>query len=187
MRSKRLEVRGTRLVAVILTLLTMSFMGCRQEDDVTVIQSQREWVKKTVVVVAPQSKNASVKARLERTADWFLTNFHDAQLHDTLAIDMQIEWHDEDNEDLSLLSREVSEREDIIGVIGPFSSEHLEIFVPACQSNQTPLIAPTASSEEIIRRYAVASAGSTTNKKPFLWSLTESDVSFTETLIGGYN
>ena len=48
MRSKRLEVRGTRLVAVILTLLTMSFMGCRQEDDVTVIQSQREWVKKTV-------------------------------------------------------------------------------------------------------------------------------------------
>ena len=187
MRSKRLEVRGTRLVAVILTLLTMSFMGCRQEDDVTVIQSQREWVKKTVVVVAPQSKNASVKARLERTADWFLTNFHDAQLHDTLAIDMQIEWHDEDNEDLSLLSREVSEREDIIGVIGPFSNEHVEIFVPACQSNQTPLIAPTATSEEIIRRYAVASAGSTTNKKPFLWSLTESDVSFTETLIGGYD
>lgn len=167
--------------------LVSVLISCDKEDDVTVLQPQREWVKKTVVVVAPLGKNASVKARLERTADWFLANFHDAQLHDTLAIDMQLEWHDEDTEDLRLLSLEVSQREDIIGVVGPFSSEHIEVFAPACQSNQTPLIAPSATSEEIIRRYAVASAGSTTNKKPFLWSLTESDVSFTETLIGGCN
>ena len=115
-----------------------------------------------------------------------MANFHDAQLHDTLAIDLQLDWHDEDTEDLKMLSREVEKREDIIGVIGPFTSEHVELFAPACQANQTPMIAPAATSEDIIRRYAVASSGSTTNKKPFLWSLAESDVSFTETIFGAY-
>ena len=168
---------------ILITVLT----ACHQEGDTIEIQPQRTWVKRNVVVVAPLGGNASTKARLERTAEWFLANYHDAQLHDTLAIDLQIEWHDEDTEDLNLLSREVSDRKDIIGVIGPFSNEHLEIFAPACQSNQTPLIAPTATSEDIIRRYAVASAGSNVNTMPFLWSLTESDVSFTEILMGGYS
>lgn len=168
-------------------LMTAFFFSCTKEEDVTVIQPQRKWVKRTVVVVAPLSGNSYMKKRLERTAEWFLANFHDAQLNDTLAIDMQLEWHDENEENLSILSRDVASREDILGVIGPFTSEHVEQFAPACQSNRTPLIAPTATSEEIIRRYAVASTGSNVNKKPFLWSLAESDVSFTETVFGTFS
>jgi glycosylphosphatidylinositol transamidase (GPIT) subunit GPI8 len=47
------------------------------------------------------------------------------------------------------------------------------------------VIAPTATSEEIIRRFAVGTAG-VSNKEPFLWSLTETDITFCEVLMNMY-
>lgn len=51
---------------------------------------------------------------------------------------------------------------------------------------QKPLIAPTATSEDVIRRYAVTTSGQKTNTTPFLWSLTETDVNFTGLLMSGF-
>ena len=56
--------------------------GCHKED-VVIYQDTRQWVEKTVVVVAPTS-DPVMKARLQRTADWMQQNLHNAQLHDTL-------------------------------------------------------------------------------------------------------
>lgn len=59
-------------------------------------------------------------------------------------------------------------------------------FAPACQQTLKPLIAPTTTSEDIARRYAVSSAGKETNKHAFFWPLTETDVRFSETLLSCY-
>lgn len=154
-------------------------------SDKGVIQSQRRWIKHTVAIVAPV-EDGITKVRLERTATWFLENFRQAQLHNSTAIDLHLEWYDESSEDLVKLSRELSGREDVLAVIGPFGNEALADFAPACQRTGKPLIAPTASSEDIIRRYAVTTSGMRINRDPFLWSLTESDVSFTGLIMSRY-
>ena len=74
MSGKILTVRRMMWLCAAFIIL---FTGCKQEDDTIVIQSQRHWVEKTVAVVAPLS-DASQKVRLERTAQWFLENFHEA-------------------------------------------------------------------------------------------------------------
>ena len=128
------------------------------------------------------SSDAATKARFERTAQWFLDNFHQAQLHDTLCIDLKLEWHDELKEDLTRLGQELGEREDVMAVIGPFSNDGVSLLAPECQPMHKPVIAPTATSEEVIRRFAVGTAG-VANKEPFLWSLTETDITFCEVLM----
>lgn len=144
-------------------------------------QSQRQWTEYTVAIVAPAGET-----RLERTAEWFEENFHQAQLHNSRAVDLRLEWYDESSEDLEKLSQELSGREDVLAVIGPFGNDNLATFAPACKKTGKPLIAPTATSEDIIRRYAVTTSGMSVNRNPFLWSLTESDVSFTGLMMSSY-
>lgn len=163
----------------------IGLMGCTQEDDTIEIVPARHWVEKTVAVVAPIS-DAPTKTRLERTATWFLENFREAQRRDTLAIDLRIEWHDELTEDLAALSTRLAGDSTVIAVIGPFSNEGVAAFAPACMKTQKPLIAPTATSEDIIRRYAVTTSGLQTNKSPFLWSLTATDVELSSLLMSAF-
>ena len=184
MRSEKIKVKSEKLLAAATVLLTL-FSACKQEDDTVVLQPARHWVEKTVAVVAPIG-DAATKTRLERTADWFLQNFREAQKADTLAIDLKIEWHDELSTDLTALSETLANDSNVIAVIGPFSNEGVAEFAPACMKTQKPLIAPTATSEDIIRRYAVSSAGKNVNKTPFLWSLTETDVQFTHLLMSAF-
>ena len=175
-----------RLLCVAFIILHSSFFtSCRQEDDIIKVVPARHWVEKKVAVVAPIC-NASTKTRLERTAHWFLENLIRAQRYDTLAVNLQLEWYDELSADLTALSQTLANREDIIAIIGPFDNEALAEFAPACQKTLKPLIAPTATSEDVIRRYAVKSSSGITSTKPFLWSLTESDVAFAETMMSAF-
>ena len=173
------------LCAALFTIHCSLFTSCKQEDDTIAYVPARHWVEKKVAVVAPLG-DAATKTRLERTAAWFLENFREAQMSDTLAISLQLEWHDELSEDLTALSTTLANREDIVAIIGPFANESVAAFAPACMKTQKPLIAPTATSEEVIRRYAVTTNGLSTNDKPFLWSLTASDVELTSLLMSEY-
>jgi len=184
------RLKDLRIPKGILTFFNFIFFtsfltACRQEADTIVYQQSRRWVEKTVAVVAPTSADAAMKARFERTAQWFLDNLHQAQLHDTLCISLKLEWHDELTEDLQLLGQTLADREDVMAVIGPFSNDGVALLAPACQETQKPVIAPTATSEEVIRRFAVGTAG-VKNKRPFLWALTETDVTFCEVLMNMY-
>ena len=171
--------------AVYLLLAVVLLAGCRQEDDTVIYQQSRRWVEKTVAVVAPTGADAATKARFERTAEWFQSNLHEAQLHDTLCIRLNLEWHDELSEDMSALGEQLAGRDDVMAVIGPFGNESVAQLAAACQKTHKPVIAPTATSENVIRRFAVGTAG-VENKEPFLWSLTETDVTFSEVLMNAF-
>ncbi len=181
----RLKNCGTMLCAAFFILQSSFFISCRQADDVVEIVPARHWVEKTVAVVAPIG-DAATKTRLERTAEWFQQNLHEAQLHDTLAIRLKLEWHDELSEDLTALSLTLADREDVIAVIGPFANENVALFAPACMKTMKPLVAPTATSEDVIRRYAVTTSGLSVNETPFLWSLTQTDVEMTSLLMSQF-
>ena len=180
MRSKRM-----RLLGMMCLMGMMCLIGCKTEDDTIVYQQSRRWVEKTVAVVAPTSASAATKARFERTAQWFLDNLHQAQLHDTLCIQLKLEWHDELTEDLAQLGASLACRDDVLAVIGPFGNDAVAQLAPACQQTHKPVIAPTATSEDVIRRFAVGTAG-VANKEPFIWSLTETDITFCEVLMSMY-
>ena len=187
MRSKMEDVRCKMadgrwmmwLCAALFTIHCSLFTSCKQEDDTIVIINSRRWVEKTVAVVAPLN-DPIMKARLERTAEWMLSSLHNAQLHDTLCINLKLEWYDEYGTDLKALGERLANRNDLMAVIGPFDSDNVDILAPYCQQTLKPLILPTATSETVIRRFAITSTGD--GQQPFLWSLTETDVSLVEVM-----
>ena len=190
-RGKRLEVRGKRydwwmwLCAALFTIHCSLFTSCKTEDDKIVVQTEHRWVDKKVAVVYP-NRNAMTKAQLERTAQWFLDNFQEAQLSTDVCVRLHLEWYDELTANLDALSTQLANDPDVVAIVGPFNSNSLEVFAEACQQTEKPLIAPTATSEEIIRRYAVPTQSGTRTVRPFLWSLTESDVAFAEVVMSAY-
>ena len=171
------------LCAALFTVHCSLFTSCKTEDDTIVYKDSRRWVEKTVAVVAPMN-DPIIKARLERTAEWMLQNLHNAQLHDTLCIDLKLEWYDEYGNDMESLGQQLANRDDLMAIIGPFDSDNVAQLAPYCQQTNKPLILPTASSETVIRRFAITSTGD--DQHPFLWSLTETDVTFSQLLMSIY-
>ncbi len=172
-----MENKKYNWVAFFFFILCLT--GCHKDDEY-IYQDSRRWVEKTVAVVAPTS-DPIMKARLERTADWMLQSLHNAQLHDTLCIDLKLEWYDEDTEDMATLGEELASRDDVMAIIGPFDNDRANRFAPYCQRTNKPLILPTATSESLIRRFAITSTGD--GQRPFLWSLTETDISQSEVML----
>ena len=175
--------RGVGGEALFVFLLL--FISCSKEDDRIVVQTEHQWVDKKVAVVYP-NRNPIAKAQLERTAQWFLENFQEAQLAGDVCVRLKLEWYDELTSNLDGLSAQLANDTSVVAIVGPFKSTSLEIFAQACQQTEKPLIAPTATSEEIIRRYAVPTQSGSRTVRPFLWSLTESDVAFTEVMMSAY-
>lgn len=162
----------------------LALVACSHEEGSQVVPATRQCVRH-VAVVAPIGDDAT-KVRLERTAQWFLDNFKEAQQGSDSIVVLQLEWHDELSEDLTALSSTLAARSDVVAVIGPFSNEGLALFAPACKKTQKPLIAPTATSEEVIRRYAVPTTSGQQYTPVFLWPLCETDVRLTETMMEHY-
>ena len=175
--------RSKKILSWLLAAAIIIPTGCKTEDDVIIYKDSRRWVEKTVAVVAPLN-DPIMKARLERTAEWMLSSLHNAQLHDTLCIDLKLEWYDEYGTDLKALAEQLANRDDLMAVIGPFDSGNVDILAPYCQQTLKPLILPTATSETVIRRFAITSTGD--GQQPFLWSLTETDVSLAEVMLSMY-
>ena len=181
------NVKMQKVSLHIFTLLhfiifTFFLSACRQEDDKIVIQTEHTWVDKKIAVVYP-NRNAMTKAKMERTAQWFLDNFQEAQLSGDVCVRLHLEWYDELTGNLDVLSDQLANDPSVVAIVGPFNSNSVEVFAKACQTTEKPLIAPTATSEEIIRRYAVPTQSGARTVQPFLWSLTETDVAFTEVML----
>ena len=185
-KNVKMQKNSLQIFTLLHFIIFAFFLSaCRQEDDKIVIQTEHTWVDKKVAVVYP-NRNAMTKAQLERTAHWFLDNFQEAQLSTGVCVRLKLEWYDELTANLDALSTQLANDPDVVAIVGPFNSTSLEVFAQACQQTEKPLIAPTATSEEIIRRYAVPTQSGTRTVRPFLWSLTESDVAFAEVVMTAY-
>ncbi len=176
----RSVIWGLRAIPLIACML---LAGCNREDDNIIYTGSRHWTTKKVAVIAPLG-DPIMKARLERTARWMQENLHQAQLHDTICIDLKLEWYDEYGNDLNALGMKLAASQDIMAVIGPFDSENVALLAPWCHNTGKPLILPTATSENLIRRFAITSTDN--GQQPFMWSLTETDISLSEVMLSLY-
>lgn len=172
------------LVGCMVALLC--FVSCRQEDDIYI--SRISSVRYTVAVVLPIGQNSEYKQRFEESIAWAAENLQKGERRlvsetgDTVAVELDFEWYDEDTENLSQLASELSRREDIFLMIGPMRNSNIDLMAPAFANEKKPMIVPHGCSEEIIRKYSVGTAG-VRYKTPFLWSLCETDISQSEALL----
>lgn len=166
------------LAVIILFLLAgTALFSCERDPHV-----EANAVSRTVAVVAP----ASLRERLERTAQWFREETPSMSVPGAPAVKLTLEWFDEEAEDMVSLGRTLAGRDDILAVIGPFDNDRLALLAQECKQTLKPVIAPVASSEEVTRRYAVKTAGKYKTADPFLWSLTSTDIPLTELLLSHY-
>ena len=174
-----------RILPLAIAIALLAVMACSSDDGITPspTPSAREVVRK-VAVVAPIGETAT-KTRLERTAAWLAENLKEAQQGDSVIVSLQVEWYDEQGKDMETLGNQLAGRSDILSIVGPFSNELMDVFASTCKKTHKPLIAPTITSEDVIRKYSVSNAGvfDKVNKEAFFWPLCETDVKLAETML----
>ncbi len=180
-------MRGFRVLTALGALAVCLLSACIREDDRIEYVSKYKTTPYNIAVVLPMYESGEYAAHLETIAGSALYNMRKAQRYlcetgDTLGVDLNIEWYDEDGVDLDSLSSALALREDLLLVVGPLRNGNVDVMARACKSTRKPMIVPGASSENIIRRYAVTKSGDKA-EKPFLWSLCETDVSQSEVLL----
>ncbi len=187
MRKETDRRRRSQVLPLLLLLFLCITGACRQGEDTVVHVSKVKTVNYKIAVVLPLDVNGEYQARLDSTVNWALENLGNAQRliisqGDSVAVRLDIEWYDEDKETLPELSEKLTQRDDILLIVGPLRNNNVDIMASACSAVNKPLIVPCATSENVIRRYSVGTAG-VKNQKPFLWSLCETDVSQCEALL----
>ena len=175
------------LLRCCMALMTCSLLwtltACSDDDPAGgETNSTTEWSVHKVAVVLPLSSSALDRIHYERTAEWFLDNFKQAQTACDQGITFELEWYDEDTENLSALASDLASRPEIVAVVGPQRSTSVDVMASAFSAAEKPMIVPVASSEEIIRRFSCNEASSFSDT-PFLWSLTETDISQSEVML----
>ncbi len=172
----------------LCAIISGALSACNDGDTVEVHYSSIKTDTCRVAMVLPLSEDASYRERFEQTAQWAQSLLNDGQrtlaavMGDSVAVALEFEWYDEDSEDLGSLASRLAAREDLLCVIGPTRSTSVELMATPFARFDKPLISPSASSEDIIRRYSVSAVG-LGQKKPFLWTLCETDVSQCEALL----
>lgn len=135
----------------------------------------------SVAIVLPLQNGSLQKKRFERVVEWYAENLKNTQDN----IQFNFEWYDEESkseEEIEKLAETLANRADLFAVVGPLYSSHLETFAEKCFVTKKPLIAPCASSENVIRSFAI-NAANQNKREPFLWTLTETDNSQIEAVI----
>ncbi len=169
-----------------LSLFAVGMFSCKDEDTY-VHTSSVPTVEYKIAVVVPLS-NSDERARYEKTANWALETLRNAQRLvfdegiDSSIVNLSIEWYDESKENLTLLSKQLSRRDDILLTVGPLADKNVNAMAQAFSNEGKALIAPCATSEDIIRRHSKGTYGAN-NTLPFLWSLCETDVAQSEVLL----
>lgn len=133
-----------------------------------------EWTTAKVAVVLPLSGRNADKARYERVWKMFEENVTKAQYAEEHGIKLEVEWFDENTENINKLAYRLYERDDINAVIGPLNDNNVRSMAGILKDRGIPLFVMT-SSEDILRNFSVGTAGVSV-KKPFMWTLSETDI-----------
>lgn len=140
------------------------------QDDHPVPQQNIDTYK--VAIVLPASGNAF----WQRTVDLAISHLDQAQATLDNAVHLDIEWHDEDAEDMESYIETVASDDAYVAMIGPLRSKNArraaELFNAA--TVKKPLLLPAATSTEFQRIFS---------EKDFVWNLTESDLTQCEMLV----
>ena len=178
-------VSAKNILLILFYVLFLCLASCSDDSDSSSSGKTSDtdsWRKIKVAMVLPSSGEQS--SRFHRIADWYLSSLKTALTDSEFSTPfiLDLEWYSEESENLASMAESLSKRDDVFAIIGPRYSDHVQVFAEPCFINKKPLIAPCAASESIIRAFAM-NAASAAHSAPFLWALTETDISQTEALL----
>ena len=167
---------------ILIFILSLLLWSCNR-NDLTQNSSYEpsEWVTAKVAVVLPLSGNHSDKNRYDRIYKLFEDNVIKAQFNSTKGVRLELEWFDESSIDINQLANELYDRDDIKAIIGPLNNDHIETMANVMYDKGIPMFVMT-SSEDIVRRYSSGTAG-VAIKKPFMWSLSTTDITQSQLIL----
>ena len=158
------------LQGIIAIITGCSFSACTEnENHVQTVQTK--WQTQKVAVVLPMDN--SLEVRWKRTLQLLQTNMETAFADQEAGMMLDFEWYNESDAALQNTAEMLSEREDIVAVIGGRSSTSANVLANALCKRGKPFFT-LATSEELVRAYS---------KEQILWAMTETDVSQCEILL----
>ncbi len=167
----RIAIKFFLFVPIFFLLLS-----CEDYDDPTESMSATTWITKKVAVVLPMSNGQ--EKHWKRTLNQCAEDLEEAFYGQEIGIKLEYEWYDEDTEDISALSDVLSQRSDVVAVIGGVNSDNALSMAEKFSKNsvQKPFFT-IATTQELIRKYA----GSLSPK--CVWALTTVDIKQCELLL----
>ena len=167
---------------ILIFILSLLLWSCNRNDLThNSTYEPSEWVTAKVAVVLPLSGNHSDKNRYDRIYKLFEDNVIKAQFNSTKGVRLELEWFDESSIDINQLANELYDRDDIKAIIGPLNNDHIETMANVMYDKGIPMFVMT-SSEDIVRRYSSGTAG-VAIKKPFMWSLSTTDITQSQLIL----
>lgn len=163
-----------RFFFFILALCLMS--SCEDPTEKVEAESATTWITKKVAVVLPMSNGQD--KHWKRTLNQCAEDLEEAFYEQEIGIKLEYEWYDEDTEDISALADVLSQRSDVVAVIGGVNSDNALSMADKFSKNsvQKPFFT-VATTQELIRKYA----GSMSPK--CVWALTTVDIKQCELLL----
>jgi glycosylphosphatidylinositol transamidase (GPIT) subunit GPI8/ABC-type branched-subunit amino acid transport system substrate-binding protein len=150
-------------------LLSASLLWAACDDDTDSTASSQGTTAR-ICVVMPGSQHSI----WQRDVDWAVQNFKEAQVGLSSPIQLEVEWLDEEADDIDGQLSRVAADTNIVAIVGPYSSSVAYSAVVACNSSVKPLILPIATSAEFQRMFA---------DKAYVWNLAQSDITQCELLL----
>lgn len=183
-------MRNSFLYILLMLLLLVS---CSDKEDTADIHLSGDVSYERIAVVMPLSASEKQGERLRRTVEWASRNILLAQMGQERCVNIDIEWYDEDREDIHRLSENLAGRSDIKVVIGPYYVENAQImsgvFGQVNDLDAMPnkvMICPRMCSDNVVRQFNMSA--STAKLSHFLWALSETDITQCEVLLSkAYN
>ena len=158
------------LAALCAALLMLGITSCSDEEGGSVAVTTDTY---TVAVVLPLSSDTGDKWK--STVSWALSNIEKAQQTCSHRVKLNVEYYDEENEDIGSLATDLASRDEVESVIGPIDQDRLATMAAAIKGKDKPLFAINAGSTEVVRKYV--------EKKDFFWALTQTDISQCEVML----
>ena len=151
--------------------LSLGFTAC-SDDDASTCSGQNTDTY-TVAVVLPLTGDA--QSQWQSTVSWALSNIGKAQLSCSHRVKLNVEFYDEEKEDIRTLASNLAERDEVKCVIGPIDQDRLATMAACIKGKDKPLMAINAGSTEVVRKYV--------EKRDFFWALTQTDISQCEVIL----
>lgn len=165
---------------VLILILVVLLHSCDKKDQ-DIYSEPLKWEVFNLAVIFPLSGSDSDVERYNRIVKLFEDNVVKSQHNFDLGIRFNIEWYDENVEDMSLLADALAKRKDLKAVIGPLRDKNIEILADELYDKDIPMFIMSPS-EDLVRKYSCGTAG-VWIKNPFLWSLCETDITQSQLLL----
>ena len=163
---------GTRIAAFCLFVFALFFAVACSDDEPASLPSETEGTPCRIAVVLPLDETH--KPVWENTVELAVENILRAQSGLEKRVCPEVEWYDENTENISQLMETLAKRTDLNAIVGPYHSAHSQEAAYQCAKTDKTLFT-LSTSAELIRVFS--------QKHNFLWALSETDISQCEVLL----